>query len=187
MRIIGGTHRGRNLSTLRGFKYRPMLNQLRQTLFDILSPTIEGAAFLDLYAGTGSVGLEALSRGASEAVFVESHRPAGTVIEKNLANLKLTNGQVLGLSVSSALGRLRFQEPRFDVVFLAPPYKDEEEYEQSLEALGRPGLVRAEGRVIAQHSRRLELRDFYGELRRTRNLLRGESQLTFYGYFSSET
>ena len=87
MRIISGTHRGLTLRTLKGANLRPTSEQLRETLFDVLGPRVAGSRFLDAYAGSGAVGLEALSRGAREVVFIENHRPAVELIRKNLAAL----------------------------------------------------------------------------------------------------
>jgi 16S rRNA (guanine966-N2)-methyltransferase len=92
MRIISGTYRGLRLATLKGGKLRPTSDQLRETLFDVLGPQVEGLTFLDAYAGSGAVGLEALSRGAREVVFIEHHRPAIELIRQNLAALRIESG-----------------------------------------------------------------------------------------------
>ena len=95
MRVISGTYRGLHLGTLKGGNLRPTSDQMRETLFDVLGPGVEGANFLDAYAGSGAVGIEALSRGASEVVFIEHHRPAQQLIRKNLATLGIESGYYL--------------------------------------------------------------------------------------------
>src|SRR5690348_13936072 len=124
MRVIGGEFRSRILKSLPGLDVRPTPDRLRETLFNVLAPRIEGAVFADLYAGTGAVGIEALSRGAARAVFIEQNRDAVRVIRENLRSLglepraDLRQGRVLALaSVIHA-----------DIVFLDPPYRLEQEY-----------------------------------------------------------
>ena len=92
MRIVAGTYRGLQVRTLKGGNLRPTSDQLRETLFDVLGPSVEGAAFLDAYAGSGAVGLEALSRGARDVVFIEHHRAAAELIRRNLSALKINSG-----------------------------------------------------------------------------------------------
>src|SRR5579863_4416771 len=92
MRIISGKYRGRQLQTLKGGKLRPTSDQLRETLFDVLGPAVAGSLFLDAYAGSGAVGLEALSRGAAEVVFLEHHKPAVELIRNNLTSLRIQSG-----------------------------------------------------------------------------------------------
>jgi 16S rRNA (guanine966-N2)-methyltransferase len=172
MRVIGGEFRSRRLKSLPGLDTRPTPDRLRETLFDILATRIEGVIFVDAYAGTGSVGIEALSRGAREAVFLEKSRTAVDVIRQNLTALGLeARAQVITGKTTVALGRLKA-----DIVFLDPPYDREPEYTAALTALGAapPALV------IAQHTVRLELAEEYGRLRRVRELRQGDNVLSFY-------
>ncbi len=181
MRIIGGKYRGLRLATLRGDKLRPTSDQLRETLFDVLGGTIENTRFLDLYAGTGAVGLEALSRGALETVFVERHRPAAEIIQHNLAALKIRSGFcVMACAVLPGLERLASQGERFNFVFLDPPYAEFREYHHALRQLGRPGVLTGSSLVIAEHSRQTLLEEGYGNLRRTRTIRHGDAQLSFF-------
>src|ERR1700740_1078486 len=125
MRIIAGSYRGLRLMTLKGSQLRPTSDQLRETLFDVLGPAIRGKRFLDAYAGSGAVGLEALSRGAAEVVFLEHHRPAAEMIRKNLASLKIGSGfRIVTSQALTALERLGQEGARFDYVFLDPPYSE---------------------------------------------------------------
>lgn len=181
MRIIAGTYRGLYLSTLKGGALRPTSDQLRETLFNVLGPDVEGRAFLDAYAGTGAVGIEAISRGASEVVFVEHHRPATDLIRKNLSALKIEDGfYVMTTTVSKGLERLAEEGAHFDFVFLDPPYEEIREYHHVLRQLARSEILLPSSLVIAEHSRHCNLEEKYAALRRTRLLRRGDSQLGFY-------
>src|ERR1700684_1624369 len=107
MRVIGGTYRSRRLIAPRGLATRPSSDRLRETLFNVLAPRIEGAIFLDLYAGSGAVGIEALSRGAAQAIFIEKAEPALHAIRTNLAALGIKDNYALeARTVSAALKRL---------------------------------------------------------------------------------
>ena len=181
MRIIGGALRGRTLKTLRGAKTRPTADQLRQTLFDVLGESIRGSLFLDAYAGSGSVGIEALSRGAREAVLIESSRAAIQVIRANVKNLELAGrARTVPLSVDRALERLDREGLRFDTVFVDPPYEKIEEYARTLSALDRLELLGPFAWVIVEHSKRLGLETRYGRLLQKKQLRRGDSRLSFY-------
>ncbi len=181
MRIISGTYRGLRLGTLKGGHLRPTSDQLRETLFDVLGPAIEGAAFLDAYAGTGAVGMEALSRGARDVVFIEHHRAASQLIRQNLRLLNLDSGHaLLTCAVLKGLERLERDGERFDVVFLDPPYEEIREYHHTLRQLARGLLLRPSSVVVAEHSRHVELEENYLTLHRARLLRHGDAQLAFY-------
>ncbi|HUI43853.1 MAG TPA: 16S rRNA (guanine(966)-N(2))-methyltransferase RsmD [Terriglobia bacterium] len=181
MRIISGTYRGFHLRSLRGADLRPTSDQMRETLFDVLGPALQGARFLDVYAGSGAVGLEALSRGASEVVLVESHRGALEVIRRNLEALRASRQvRLLAAPAAKALERLGSEGAPFDFVFLDPPYAEVGEYHHTLRQLGRSTLLAPAGRVIAEHSRHLILEEAYGRLRRVRSLRHGDTHLSFY-------
>lgn len=181
MRIISGIYRGLRLRTLKGGNLRPTSDQLRETLFDVLGPRVEGSVFLDAYAGTGAVGLEALSRGAREVVFIEHHRPAVELIRKNLAALGIDSGyHLIARQTLTALERLAEEGEHFDTVFLDPPYDEIREYHHVLRQLGRSPLLLPASVVVAEHSRHCLLEDLYGNLARTRLLRHGDAQLSFY-------
>ena len=171
MRVIAGEFRSRRLKSLPGPHLRPTPDRLRETLFDILAPRIEGVTFLDAYAGTGAVGIEALSRGAREAIFIERSRAAADVIRGNLQSLGIeTRAQVFCSKALVVLERLKA-----GIVFLDPPYDAPLEYAAALDVLGAapPPLT------IAQHDVRLLLREEYGRLRRTRTVRQGDNLLSF--------
>jgi len=181
MRIIAGTYRGLRLRTLKGGNLRPTTDQMRETLFDVLGPSVEGATFLDAYAGTGAVGMEALSRGARDVVFIEHHRAAAQIIRQNLAALKIDSGYALmTCAVLTGLERLERGNERFDVVFLDPPYEEIREYHHTLRQLARGVLLQPSSVVIAEHSKHVELEENYLTLHRTRLLRHGDAQLSFY-------
>ena len=181
MRIISGTYRGLHLATLKGTKLRPTSDQLRETLFDVLGPRVEGSTFLDAYAGSGAVGLEALSRGASQVVFIEHHRPAIELIRKNLETLKIVSGfRLMTCQVLTGLERLGEEGARSHYVFLDPPYTEIREYHHALRQLGRAELLLPDSLVVAEHSRHVFLEEEYGALRRTRLIRHGDAQLAFY-------
>jgi 16S rRNA (guanine(966)-N(2))-methyltransferase RsmD len=181
MRIIAGTYRGLRLRTLKGGNLRPTSDQLRETLFDVLGPSVVGSMFLDAYAGSGAVGLEALSRGAHEVVFIEHHRPAAELIRENLAALHIDSGfHLMTCAVLAGLERLEQQEAHFDFVFLDPPYEEIREHHHALRQLARGTLLLPSSLVVAEHSRHVELEEEYGSLRRTRLLRHGDAQLASY-------
>lgn len=181
MRIISGQNRGQRIQTLKGTQLRPTSDQMRETLFDVLGPRVQGSIFLDAYAGSGAVGLEALSRGAKEVVFVEYHRAATDLIRRNLAALKMEDGfYLMSTRVLTALERLDEEGSIFDFVFLDPPYSETREYHQVLRQLGRSRLLTDASFVIAEHSRHYFLEEKYNRLKRTRSIRHGDAELTFY-------
>jgi 16S rRNA (guanine(966)-N(2))-methyltransferase RsmD len=183
MRVIAGQFRSRVLHAPRGLDVRPTSDRLRETLFNVLAPRIEGAVFLDLYAGSGAVGIEALSRGAREAIFVEQAEPSLRAIRANLAALGIRGGYALeARSVAAALPRLAEAGRAADLVFLDPPYAAEEQYALALGLLGgdcrsflAPGAI-----VIAEHDKRRSLDERCGSLARYRVLRQGDAALSFY-------
>jgi 16S rRNA (guanine(966)-N(2))-methyltransferase RsmD len=185
MRVIAGTLRSRTLQAPAGLATRPTSDRLRETLFNVLASRIEGARFLDLYAGSGAVGIEALSRGAGQVVFVEKAQPAIKVLRANLSRLELTSGfRIISGSAGGYLHRWEGGE-RFDLVFLDPPYDDAAEYAEALGLLGEDaaGVLTEGALVIAEHRRKERLEDGYGNLRRTRLLEQGDAALSFYGSY----
>ena len=183
MRIIAGTYRSRPMQAPAGLATRPTSDRLRETLFNVLTPRIQGAAFLDLYAGSGAVGIEALSRGAEHVVFVERAPTALKVLRANLARLGLTEGFSLQTgSVGTYLRRMQTELKQFDLVFLDPPYDAAEEYAATLGLLGgaAENLLSTGAVVIAEHRRKERLEENYGSLARTRLLEQGDAALSFY-------
>ena len=183
MRIIAGTFRSRVLDAPAGLATRPTSDRLRETLFNVLAPRIAAASFLDLYAGSGAVGIEALSRGAAKVTFVERAAPALKVLHANLARLGITEDfRIHSGNVASFLRGPRAGAAEFDVVFLDPPYDAAEEYATVLGLMGGGGaaFLAAGAVVIAEHRRKEKLQARYGALERTRLLEQGDAALSFY-------
>jgi len=180
MRIIAGEFRSRRLTHIPGNATRPTPDRLRETLFNILAPHVQGAAFVDAYAGTGAVGIEALSRGARHAWFLEKNRAALQAIRDNLASLKLEpRATIVGGPALLTLGgdlACRIAGHASGIVFLDPPYSLESEYAAALHLLSEnpPPLT------IIQHSVRFALPENQGGLTRTRLLKQGDNALSFY-------
>ena len=180
LRVIAGTAKGRRLATLRTLALRPTPDRVREALFNILSGQIGGTAVLDLFAGSGAVGLEALSRGAGGAIFVEAHAPACRLIEQNLQLCGLhERGSVWCRDVLEALPALEMRGHRCDVIFLDPPYRTSL-VEDTLHQLGDGRLLSARGQVIAEHFFKRALPERYGRLRRARVARFGDVALSFY-------
>jgi 16S rRNA (guanine966-N2)-methyltransferase len=182
MRVIAGKFRSRVLQAPRGLETRPTSDRLRETLFNILAPRIEGAKFADLYAGSGAVGIEALSRGANFCWFAERDPKAVAAIRANVAALKLPGGYAIeDRSVGKLLNGFVKDKRAADIVFLDPPYEDGDEYRATLDFLGRNESVVAEGGiVIAEHGRKLPPAEVFGTLVRYRLLQQGDAALSFY-------
>jgi 16S rRNA (guanine966-N2)-methyltransferase len=175
VRVIAGEFRSRRLKTLPGQVLRPTPDRLREALFNVLAPRIEGSIFLDAYAGSGAVGIEALSRGAAHAIFLEKHFAAVKIIRENLAALGIgARATVVQSATLTALPR-----HDADIYFLDPPYTDPAAYQSALDSLGARSL-RPSALVLAQHAKRVELAPAYGALRRTRLLAHGDNAISFF-------
>jgi 16S rRNA (guanine966-N2)-methyltransferase len=183
MRVIAGKYRSRTLQAPRGLDTRPTSDRLRETLFNVLASRIEGANFLDLYAGSGANGIEALSRGAKQVVFVEKAAPAIAAIRGNLKSLGINDDfQLETRSAAAALKHLKGGQHAFNIVFLDPPYKATEQYALTLGMLGgtHQNLLASDAIAVAEHHRKLLLEESYGNLHRYRLLEQGDAALSFY-------
>lgn len=193
MRVIAGKYRSRRLHTLRGTALRPSSDRLRETLFNIVGAAIADSLFLDLFAGSGAVGIEALSRGARGAIFVENHSAGAALISRNLASLGIPvaaqlasrrtfagTAEVLRMDALGALERLAESGAHIDFIFADPPYVNLHAYEDVLGFLGESDLLARDGLVIAEHSRKDDLPAIAGHLERTRVLEQGDTALSFY-------
>jgi 16S rRNA (guanine(966)-N(2))-methyltransferase RsmD len=183
MRIIAGTHRSRSLQAPKGLETRPTSDRLRETLFNILAPRIHGAKFADLYAGSGAVGLEAISRGAEFVWFAEREPKAVAAIRANLSALKIAGGFALeDRSVGKLLNGWVKNGRQADLVFLDPPYEEGDEYRATLDFLAQnhEAVLAPDAIVIAEHSRKLTPNEKHGALVRYRLLEQGDAALSFY-------
>lgn len=183
MRISGGIYCSRILKTPKGDLTRPTSGIVRETLFNIIAPQLDQARFLDLFAGSGSVGIEALSRGASFAILVEKHRVALDCLRTNVDLLHIQQEcLILPSPVERALAQLATQGEQFDFIFLDPPFADTQAYMTVLTQLGASNLLTPEGSIIAQHAAVLTLPGVIGPYICYRNRLIGDNTLTFYRY-----
>ena len=182
-RIIAGAGKGRRLKTAAGDATRPTGARVRQSLFDILAPLIPGCRFLDAFAGSGGVGLEALSRGASKVVLVDKAASAVEAAKENARMLASTGGevQVFRQDARTAMGALGDQGLQFDVVYLDPPYASDL-YEPLIEAAGQSGLLAEGGTLVAEHFKKRALPETIGRLTRTRAVRVGDHVLSFYAW-----
>lgn len=192
MRVIAGTYRSRILKSLKGLALRPTSDRLRETLFNVLGPAVVGARFVDVFAGTGAVGIEALSRGAAEVVFIENHPPAVALIRKNLESLGVRSGAaVFGADALRGLEMLAAKRKgdgaAFDFVFLDPPYAAAEEYERVLRVLGSASFLAPGSVIIAEHHKKFDLPVHAGSLTRFRILKQGDAALSFYRHEESNS
>jgi 16S rRNA (guanine966-N2)-methyltransferase len=191
MRVIAGTYRSRRLGTLRGMAMRPSSDRLRETLFNILGADVRDSAFVDLFAGSGAVGIEALSRGASRTIFVEHYPAAARLLRANLESLGIAvtnprgkafagSAEIIEADAIEGLDQLATRGLKVDILFADPPYADSGAYSAVLDWLGDSELIAAGGRVILEHSRRQPLPAVAGLLERGRVVEQGDTVLSFY-------
>jgi len=181
MRVIAGKFRSRLLKGPGKLRLRPTSDRLRETLFNILGPAVEDSWFVDLYAGTGAIGIEAISRGAREVIFVESHAATVKLIRANLASLKTDSGvEIIEAPALRGLERIAQRHLIADLIFLDPPYENERELLDVLDYLDASHLVAPRGMVIVEHRKRTELPERLDRLERTRLLEQGDAALSFY-------
>jgi len=181
MRVIAGKYRSRQLRSLRGLDVRPTTDRLRETLFNVLARMVEGSVWLDLYAGTGAIGIEALSRGARMVYFAEASRKAAEVIRQNLRSLKIEEGfEVQEREAEVALRLLNARAVSCDVCFLDPPYRLEHAYARVLGFLGESRLLKPSSIVVAEHEKHFDPGGTFGALERDRELRQGDAVLSFY-------
>jgi 16S rRNA (guanine966-N2)-methyltransferase len=190
MRVIAGKYRSRPLKRLRSSSLRPTSDRLRETLFNVLADRVPDSYFVAAFAGTGAVGIEALSRGARDVIFIENHVPAVDLIRKNLQSLGIQSGaSVFTLDALRGLQRIAanpYGAPSFvDIVFLDPPYAAEQDYRRVLEFLGTAPFLGQGSLVIAEHRSSVHLSESFGSLSRVRTLRQGDATLSFYRFASN--
>jgi 16S rRNA (guanine(966)-N(2))-methyltransferase RsmD len=180
MRIIAGRYKGRRLKSPPGRDVRPTPDRLKESLFSILQDRLPGSRFLDLCAGTGAAGIEALSRGAAFVLFVERSPTAVAVMRENLRALNITGScEVCCQDVLVALRQLIERGDRFDVVFFDPPYASNL-YQPVMSCFARGEVLAPAGILVVMHHRKMPLEPLYGVLERTRQVVQGENVLSFY-------
>lgn len=185
MRVIAGLYRSRPLRSLPGTDIRPTADRLRETLFNVLCAgnpdALAGSVWLDLYAGTGAVGIEALSRVAALVYFVESSKPAADLIAANLQSLGIHAGyKIMNAEVSKSLPQFEKSGAIADFVFLDPPYAMQEQYARTLSALAASRLLQPHSIVIAEHEKKFDPGSDFGTLRRYRTVVQSAAALSLY-------
>lgn len=185
MRVIAGKYGSRPLRSIRGMAIRPTSDRLRETLFNVLtagnSGALEGSVWFDLFAGTGAVGIEALSRGAQRVYFVETSQRAVQLIQHNLHRLEIRDGyKILRDDLSRIIWRMEREHVAADVIFLDPPYQAQHLYGETLRSLADSSLVWAMSIVIAEHEKKFDPGAEFRSLRRFRKIDQGSSALSFY-------
>lgn len=172
MRVIAGRYRSRRLKSVPGLAVRPTPDRLRESLFSIVAPRLEGSVFLDAYAGSGTVGIEALSRGAKHVIFIERRPAAIGILRANLDALGIEEeATIVRGNVVTLLANYHS-----DIAFIDPPYDDTKQYAAALLALS----TTSSRLVLAQHSSRITLQDRYGSISRIRLLKQGDNSVSFY-------
>lgn len=179
MRVIAGKAKGVRLSGVPGSETRPTQDRVKEALFNILQTEIQNTDFLDLYAGNGGIGIEALSRGARCAVFVDSKPACAKMIRSNLSAAKLENGEILNMPVERALERLKRAGRQFDIIFLDPPY-GRGLVEKTLEALADGALLRKSGVVVAEYGAKEEFNLSTSNFELMRQVKYGDTVLGFF-------
>ncbi len=176
MRVSGGIGRGRRLKAPSGAAIRPTSDKVKQALFNILGEKAAGSVFLDLFAGAGGIGIEALSRGAERVVFVDASRSSLDVIKQNIGQMGFGNKAQVAASKAEAF--LKKPSGPYDIVFLDPPYA--EELQPLLELVARSGVLKPEALVIAEHFKKQPSPEKAGSLTLFREARYGDTVLAFY-------
>ena len=181
MRVIAGRFRSRKLKGPGKLKLRPTSDRLRETLFNVLGSSVADSLFVDLYAGTGAIGIEAVSRGARETILVEQHPPTARLIQGNLETLGIRDGaELIEADALKGLEKIAARRLVADFVFLDPPYESAEEPLRILEYLDGSHIIAPYGLVIVEHHHKVELPLRFIRLERTRVIEQGDASLTFY-------
>jgi 16S rRNA (guanine(966)-N(2))-methyltransferase RsmD len=181
MRVIAGKYRSRRLKGPGTMRVRPTSDRLRETLFNVLGASIADSYFVDLFAGTGAVGIEAISRGARDVFFVESSAKTARLIRDNLTSLEIQSGaEVIEADAVRGLERLAARRLIADFIFLDPPYEKADEYSDVLELLDASHLIAPRGIVIVEHLSKMELPQRLDRLECTREIEQGDTLLSFY-------
>ncbi|HEU4963069.1 MAG TPA: 16S rRNA (guanine(966)-N(2))-methyltransferase RsmD [Bacilli bacterium] len=184
MRVISGEFRGRRLQAVPGSKTRPTTDKVKESMFNIIGPYFEAGLALDLFAGTGGLGLESLSRGMDKCIFIEMDVKAFRTVRDNVKTLGLDRdrAEVFKNEARKALEQLADRELRFDLVFLDPPYHKIELYEQVMTKLIDSNLLADDAYVVAEHAADVELPDTYGKAKRWRQAQYGDIAISFYRF-----
>ena len=188
MRVIAGQAKGTKLLSIKSSQVRPTLDQVRETLFNILGHDLSGEYFLDWFGGSGAVGIEALSRGAKKVVWVENNRQSQDLIYANLKKCRFENNkseltcfawELLKMGALQALPILEKKSLKFDVIYIDPPFADNL-YEKCLIGLSSSQLLKKESLIVVEHHNKNLLQNIYGRLFRSDERQSGDTSLSFY-------
>lgn len=180
LRVISGSAKGHKLKTKEGNSTRPTTDRVKESLFNIIAGYLEDALVLDIYAGTGSLGIEALSRGAKEAVFVDQSRECAGIIRDNLVHTKLLEkSQIINSDVRSAVLKLSDAGRKFDLIFMDPPYR-KNFVEETLNYLANSDIIIDNGLIVAEHEETDKVPEQVGEIKLFRSQKYGKTILSFY-------
>jgi len=178
IRIIGGIYKGKRLKKVPGSRVRPMPHKLRETMFNIIQEDIKNSVFLDGFAGTGSVGIEALSRGAERVIFIDEYNPSIRVIKSNLAKCEAEEkARVIRKEFNRAVIQLSTENMKFDLIFLDPPYRLLDE-RNPLKVIKKREILKPEGLIILRHHFKTRFNAKYYQLQRQTTI--GDDTLSFY-------
>ena len=190
MRVIAGKAKGTKLTSIKGSQVRPTLDQVRETLFNILGHDLSGEYFLDWFGGAGAIGIEALSRGAEKVVWVENNRQSQNLIYANLKKCRFESNdksessvfewELLKIDALQALPILEKKSLKFDFIYIDPPFADNL-YEKCLIGLSKSQLLKKESLIVVEHKNKNILREIYGRLLRSDQRQSGDTSLSFYG------
>jgi 16S rRNA (guanine(966)-N(2))-methyltransferase RsmD len=188
MRVITGSAKGKRLKAPVGLNTRPITDMIKEALFNVLGSRVIDANFLDLFAGSGSVGIEALSRGAQKVIFVDNSAEAGKVIKENLTNCGFGQGFELYRSdVFKALSLLQRQNLRFDLIYIDPPFTNEKIFNEVMETVGKADLLETDGIVVIRTPRQKHISPQFNQLTQYRISNYGESDLNYYSMHEEAT
>ncbi|WP_139492868.1 16S rRNA (guanine(966)-N(2))-methyltransferase RsmD [Brevibacillus dissolubilis] len=180
MRVISGEHRGRHLQAVPGKGTRPTTDKVKESIFNMIGPYFDGGVALDLYAGTGGLGIEALSRGMDKAVFVDADHKAHGVVKQNIETLKLTSrAELFKIDAGRALKALAKRSLQFDVVFLDPPYAYQKIAEE-IRFLQEADMLAPDAWIVAETDAGVDLPEEIGKCVVTRVATYGDTKITLY-------
>lgn len=181
MRVISGEFRGRNLEQLEGMEIRPTSDRVKESLFNILGTRLMNCTFLDLFAGTGGIGIEAYSRGAAKVVFIDESAKSIKILKSNLDKLRISdNIEVYNTDYLNAINKLAYDNKKFDIIFIDPPYL--KGYERNaLAQIAECKMLTDEGIIIVEHDLKDKMPENIGDLKLARQKKYGNTMLSFYG------
>ncbi len=188
MRVIAGSVKGRRLKAPAGLHTRPITDMIKEALFNVWGPDIYDAAVLDLFAGSGSVGIEALSRGASKVVFVDNDINAIQTIKENLSNCGLKNGlEVLNNDVFRVIELLSRHGQKFNYIYVDPPFTNARIFNEVMLVLGRANILEDDGVLVIRAQKQKEMAESFHSLAKYRQINYGESNLHYYRWTKEDS